>query len=233
MLIPTAIHAGLCFWIASDWFQWPHQVVTPLVTISPTGSGSQRGTLLWVELLLPLLLWLAPTKTLQKRGSDHFPLPTLCPRCAHLRKSPARTVTITLSKSNKHIQMYTELPTSSYFSRTAWEKKRASSGLLLGHWKIPFLKTQRLCKIYMFLHALPPWHNPKEACAQEAAHLVSSVSWRTGEIEQKSFALTLSFATAISTTHFVITSAGYKSLFVMDQIWKSKSFYSHIFNGIL
>lgn len=51
-----------------------------------------------------------------------WPFP--CPHCAHLRKSPACTVTITLSKSNKHIQMYMEFPTSSYFSRTVWEKKK-------------------------------------------------------------------------------------------------------------
>lgn len=74
-------------------------------------------------------------------------------------------------------------------------KKRASSGLLLGQWKIPALKTQGLWKtyiyIYTYLHALPPCNDPIEACAQEAAHLLSSISRRTGETEQKSFALTL------------------------------------------
>lgn len=175
-----------------EWVSEGKAAVSGAAVASPAVAGSYQNTLKTRE-------WPSP-----------------CPGCAHLRKSPACAVTITLSKATKHIQVYTELPARSSFSRALGEKKRASSGLLLGHWKIPFLKTQRLWKIYVFLHALPPWHNPKEACAQEAAHLVSSVSWRTGEIEQKSFAICHSaISTNTLSSHLQGTSHGF---------WKSKSF---------
>lgn len=141
--------------------------------------------------MLPLVLQLAPTKTLQNSGSDHVLTHTVPteenPPCALwllLHPSPTDTAKGTRASHKLLLIMLC----------MRW-KKRASSGLLLGQWKIPALKTQGLWKtyiyIYTYLHALPPCNDPIEACAQEAAHLLSSVSRRTGETEQKSFALTL------------------------------------------
>lgn len=141
--------------------------------------------------MLPLVLQLAPTKTLQNSGSDHVLTHTVPteenPPCALwllLHPSPTDTAKGTRASHKLLLIMLC----------MRW-KKRASSGLLLGQWKIPALKTQGLWKtyiyIYTYLHALPPCNDPIEACAQEAAHLLSSISRRTGETEQKSFALTL------------------------------------------
>lgn len=141
--------------------------------------------------MLPLVLQLAPTKTLQNSGSDCVLTHTVPteenPPCALwllLHPSPTDTTKGTRASHKLLLIMLC----------MRW-KKRASSGLLLGQWKIPALKTQGLWKtyiyIYTYLHALPPCNDPIEACAQEAAHLLSSISRRTGETEQKSFALTL------------------------------------------
>lgn len=122
-LVPMASSGGdttcdnISYW---EWVSEGNAAVSGAPVASPAVAGSYQNT--------------------SKRWERPFP----CPHCAHLRKSPVCTVTTTLSKSNKYIQMYTELPTSSYFSHVVRDKKRASSGLLLGHWKIPFLKTQRL-----------------------------------------------------------------------------------------
>lgn len=138
-LVPMASSGGdttcdnISYW---EWVSEGNAAVSGAPVASPAVAGSYQNT----------------SKTWK------WPFP--CPGCALLRKSPACTVTIPLSKSNKYIQMYTELPTSRYFSRTVWEKKRASSGLLLRHWKFHSWRLKDYEKyIYfcmLFLHDIIP-----------------------------------------------------------------------------
>lgn len=140
--------------------------------------------------MLPLLLQLAPTKTLQNSGSDRVPTHTVpteenppCALCLLLHPSPTDT---TKGTRASHKLLF-------FMLCMRWKKKsqfRAPAGTM----ENSSPEDSRIMKniyIYTYLHALPPCNDPIEACAQEAAHLLSSVSRRTGETEQKSFALTL------------------------------------------
>lgn len=128
--------------------------------------------------------------------SEQWQWPCPNPHCAHRGKPPVCTVTIAPSKSHRHNQRYKSFP-QVVINHALYEmEKKSQFRAPAGTMENSSPEDSRIMKniyiyIYTYLHALPPCNDPIEACAQEAAHLLSSISRRTGETEQKSFALTL------------------------------------------
>lgn len=122
--------------------------------------------------MLPLLLQLAPVKTLQNRGSD--PVPTHAvptegnPQCALgllLHPSPTNTTKGTRA-SHKLLFGTCCKKWKNSVQGSCWDAEKFQS------WRLKDYEKHR----YTYLH-LPPCYDPKEACTQEAAHLLSNVFW--------------------------------------------------------